>query len=166
MKVMKRLVAVVVFVCVSACTPEATAPKTDDASLHISVALMQMNYSMWKTAQLRDYEFTYSVTPLDCSKFNPFPAVVVTVKNGAVSSVFNMESGIYEADFAQWPTIDLLFEELNASAEENPWVFSKAVKDVNSAPVFDARYGFPADIRVDMTVGPCDGVDYRISNFK
>lgn len=162
----RRLVATLALVGLSACTPEATAPKTDDASLHISVALMQMNKSMWKTANIRDYEFTYSVTPIDCSKVNPLPAVVITVKNGAVSSVYYPDVGVYERDFAQWPTIDVLFEELSATAERTPWVFSKAVADVNSTPVFDAKYGFPADIRVDLTVGPCDGVDYRITNFK
>jgi Family of unknown function (DUF6174) len=162
----RTLLTALILLSTTACIPPGTTPKTDDASLHISVAFMLMNQSMWKTANLRDYEFTYSVTPTDCAKINPLPAVVITVKNGAVSSVYNPEIGAYETDFAQWPTIDLLFDELSASAEQTPWVFSKAAVDVNSSPIFDAKYGFPVDVRVDLTSGSCDGVDYRITNFK
>lgn len=142
------------------------ATRTERDSLHIAQSLLLMNHSMWKTAGIRDYEFTYAVTPIDCPNVKPLPAVVISVKNGAVSSVYDPTSGTFDADFSAWPTLDLLFEELIASAENSPYVFSKTGSDVNAAPIFDGKYGFPTDVRVDISVVACDGVEYRISNFK
>ncbi len=142
--------------------PTPTTSGTSKAALADHVALLQKNKALWKDANIRDYEFTYQATG-GCS--DPMPPVVISVKDGAVSSVYVPDFGTYES-IGSWPTIDGVFDSLTQAAAKSPLVFAIGSSTPNSPPAFDAKYGFPTKISVDPSDAKCDDSQFTIRDFK
>lgn len=138
----------------------------DVAKVSEMLFLISQNQAVWTNQQIKDYEFTYERTSVDCPIADPYPAVVITVKNSLVTSVYVPTLGTYNQDISSWPTIDGIFEKLNSVAIANPKVFAKNLAEPNVTPVFNAKYGFPVELVADQSDANCDGFSYQVSNFK
>jgi len=130
------------------------------------LSLISQNKVIWANQQIRDYEFTYQTRPIDCPTVDPYPAVVITVKNSLVTSVYVPALGTYNQEITSWPTLDGVFEKLNSVVISNPEVFAKSISEPNAAPVFNEKYGFPIELAVDQSAANCDGISFRVSDFK
>ena len=154
-----------VLVSVSAC-----AANTDPTPVHIVEQnvdvndLIESNFVRWKTNNISHYSFTYRSIPTDCPEVDAYPSRVITVKNTKVTQVFVPDFG-KNVDIRQSPTINDIFESMQALSRMNLLTFSSGPKNLSEPPVFDGQYGYPLSYYADATGQNCDGKLVSITNF-
>jgi hypothetical protein len=127
---------------------------------------IKINNANWNSANIVNYSFTYSRTPMDCPTIDVMPPVRITVENDSVVAVFNPSTGIVEQNISGWPTMDDIFSQMLEDASLTTRVFGRSYTNQDSPPAFDEELGFPSSYFFDVTEQDCDAVEVSVSNFE
>lgn len=110
---------------------------------------------LWEKQGIRDYQFEYFVSCF-CAFTGPNPALI-TVRNGLVAKVENVNSAGPAAGVNGWPTIDSLFVIIDRAGASRA-----ALLDVD----YDDTYHYPTSINIDLVERTADDeVTYRVQKF-
>jgi hypothetical protein len=146
---MKKVLFLLIAVLLAACTPAAQTE-------------MQKNQAKWTEAKVSSYRYSLSIMCF-CAFGDQMP-LTVEVRNGAVASIINAQGKTlapgdpsYE-EFVRFATINDTFANLKKAYDGKP---------ASIEVVYDAQYGFPAEISIDNIKDAVDDeVSYQINNFK
>ena len=123
-----------------------------------SVLESQLERELWTGLEIRDYQFTYTVSCF-CGFVGPNPALI-TVRGGAVTRVEYLPGAPSQGTFSTqgYPTVDSLFAIIDRAQHRDP-----AKLDLD----FDDTYHFPKSIAIDYAKNTADDeVTYVAADFK
>jgi hypothetical protein len=127
---------------------------------------IESNLEKWHTVGIQNYSFYYSLEPADCPTVDPAPAVVITVEQGEVVSVYVPDSGHYLDSISGYETIDEVFQSMLQKANCDFRYFSKGREALGEYPQFDPTYGYPVSYYYDKSRNSCDGESMLIRDFQ
>jgi hypothetical protein len=101
--------------------------------------------------------------PSDCPTADPYPPVVITVKDGLVIEVMS-SFGRPLQDLESWPTIDIVYADVKKLVQTLGGTgYSKPeVMSVN----FDTEFHYQTRYAYDLSPAECDGKIVTLTNFR
>jgi len=143
----RRLVSLVAWVLVCACSITAPSGRAVDASD------LARNRQRWASAQLHDYEFDYQLICF-CAP-DATEQVHVVVQHDTITAVTRARDGLPAArQYTVWPKVDDLFDDVQRQLDRNV-----ARLDVS----YDPTYGYPRSIVVDVALMAADDESQQIA---
>ncbi|KMT65966.1 DUF6174 domain-containing protein [Catenovulum maritimum] len=109
----------------------------------------------WQTESLQDYKFTYHHSFADCPSFAPLPRVEISVSQGSVSQVYDLDTQTQLSDLSAYQTIDEIIASLNLKLRLSPIKAGLNSAEPYESPSF-SDIGTPLSYYIDQGTDSCD----------
>ena len=113
------------------------------------------NKQLWIESKIDNYQYLYSLVPINCPRADPYPPALITVKAGEISSVFIPDLQREHTNIQDFPTINGLFAKLE----------EKTVNKQILLVYFDKKMGYPVEYDYQLSKNDCDTYKVKVSKF-